>query len=301
MKLVPSPYAALLARTPIRESSIEIDGIRAAYWEYGRPDGGGPTLLFVHGYRGEHHGLESIIAYLPGVHIVVPDLPGFGKSEPLPVEHSLEHYAAWLGRFVAEVALGPDTIALGHSFGTLVLSAALADGLPIAAGILANPIAAPALEGPNALGTRLANFYYRLGGALPERVGAPLLQIKAIMRGAGIFLIKTKDPVLRRWINNQHDRYFSSYANRRVVLESYRASVEHDITEFADRITVPLHLIASEKDDITALADVEKLRDRVPGTTMIVIPEVGHLVHYEAPEPAAREVARIAGIAWPVS
>lgn len=298
MKPVPSPYAELLARTSVTASTVDVDGVRTAYWEYGRPSESVPTLLFLHGFRGEHHGLESIIAFLPDAHILVPDLPGFGESEPLPDEHSIANYATWLQRFVAALELGPETIVLGHSFGTIVLAAALAEGLPVARAILVNPIAAPALAGPNALGTRLASLYYRVGGALPERIGGPLLQIKAVMRGAGRFLIKTKDPVLRAWINDQHDRYFSSYANRRVVLEAYRASVDHDITEYVDRIRVPLHLIASERDDITALADVTKLRDRVPGTTMIVIPDVGHLVHYETPEPAAREIARVAGIPW---
>jgi len=298
MKVVPSPYAARLARTPLTQHEVEVDGVPASWWEYGEP-GGGPTLLLVHGFRGDHHGLEPVIAFLPGVHVVAPDLPGFGLSAPLPGEHSIDGYARWVSAFARAVGLDDATIVVGHSFGTIVVAAALAAGLPAARAILVNPIAAPALAGPNAIGTRLASLYYRVGGALPERLGGALLKNRLVVRGASIALAKTRDPRLRRWIHNQHDRYFSGYANRRVVLEAFRASVTHDITEYADRIRVPVHLVAAEHDDITFVKDVEALQRMLPGSTLTVIPDVGHLVHYETPEAAAREIARFAGVPVP--
>lgn len=296
MKVVASPYAALLARTPVVERSAQVDGVATAYWEYGEP-GHGPTLLFVHGFRGDHHGLEPVIAYLPGVHIVAPDLPGFGLSAALPGEHSIDAYAAWVRAFAVQLGLDEGAIVLGHSFGSIVVAAALAAGMPAAAAIFVNPIAAPALAGPSAIGTRLASFYYRVGAALPERAGGALLKSSLVVRGSSMFLAKTREKPLRAWIHDQHARYFSAYASRRVVLESFRASVEHDLTEYVDRIAVPVHLVAAERDDITALADVRALADRIPGATLTVIPDVGHLIHYETPRPAAQRIAEVAGIA----
>jgi pimeloyl-ACP methyl ester carboxylesterase len=298
MKVVPSPYAALLSRTPMTQHEVIVDGVPASWWEYGTR-GNGPTLLFAHGFRGDHHGLEPVIAHLPDVHIVAPDLPGFGLSAPLPGEHSIDGYAAWLARFAAAVGLDGGTIVLGHSFGTIVVGAALAAGLPADRAILVNPIAAPALAGPNALGTRLASLYYRVGAVLPEGIGGALLKNRLVVRGASIALAKTRDPRLRRWIHNQHDRYFSGYATRRVVLEAFRASVTHDVTEYASRITLPVHLVAAEHDDITFVKDVEALQRMLPDATLTVIPDVGHLVHYETPEAAAREIARFAGVPVP--
>lgn len=295
MRIVPSPYAAPLARTPVVRHDTEVDGLRVAWWEYGEP-GSGPTLLLVHGFRGDHHGLEPVVAFLPGVHVVAPDLPGFGASDPLPGEHSIDGYAAWLPRFAAAVGLPAEAVVVGHSFGTIVAAKALADGLPAARAVLLNPIASPALSGPNALGTRLASFYYRVGEALPEALGGALLKNPLVTRGAGAFLAKTKDPALRAWIHNQHDRYFSGYANRRVVVEAFRASVGHDITEWADRLTLPVHLVAAERDDITPLADVEHLATLLPDATIAVLRGVGHLVHYEKPREAAEEIAAVTGV-----
>jgi pimeloyl-ACP methyl ester carboxylesterase len=295
MRIVPSPYAAGLARTPVVRHDTLVRGLHAAWWEYGDP-GSGPTLLLVHGFRGDHHGLEPVVSFLPGVHVVAPDLPGFGASAPLPDEHSIDHYAAWLLAFAEAVGLPDDVVVIGHSFGTIVAAKALADGLPAGRAILINPIAAPALAGPNALGTRLSSLYFGLGEALPERIGNALLQSRVITRGAGAFLAKTKEPALRAWIHNQHDRYFSGYANRRVVVEAFRASVTHDVTEWADRITQPVHLVAAEHDDITTLDAVRRLQAMLPDATIAVIPDVGHLVHYETPRRAAEEIAAATGV-----
>lgn len=295
MRIVPSPYAAGLSRTPVARHDTVVAGVPAAWWEYGEP-GDGPTLLLVHGFRGDHHGLEPVVSFLPGVHVIAPDLPGFGASAALAGEHSIDGYAAWLRAFAAAVGLPSDVVVIGHSFGTIVAAKALADGLPAARAVLINPIAAPALAGPNALGTRLSSLYFGVGAALPEGIGNALLQSRVITRGAGAFLAKTKDPALRAWIHNQHDRFFSAYAEKRVVTEAFTASVSHDVTEWADRLTLPVHLIAAEHDDITTLDDVRRLQALLPDATMAVIPVVGHLIHYETPREAAEQIAAVAGL-----
>ncbi len=296
MRIVPSPYAEALARIPVEQHETEVEGVPAAWWEYGAP-GTGPTLLLVHGFRGDHHGLEPVVAHLPGTRVVAPDLPGFGLSAALPGEHSIDGYAAWLRAFAHALDLGPGLVVVGHSFGTIVVAKALADGLPAARAILVNPIASPALAGPSAVGTRLASAYYRAGAALPERAGRALLDSPAVVRGAGAFLAKTRDRSLRRWIHNQHDRYFSGYAERRVVLEAFRASVGHDVTEWAAALALPVDLIAAEHDDITPLDDVRALAALLPDATLEVIPGVGHLIHYETPLAAARRIAAVTGTA----
>ena len=83
---------------------------------------------------------------------------------------------------------------------------------------------------------------------------------------------------------------------RRVVLEAFRASVDHDITEWADRLRLPVHLVAAEHDDITTVDAVRRLQAMLPDATMAVIPDVGHLVHYETPRDAAEQIAAVAGL-----
>jgi pimeloyl-ACP methyl ester carboxylesterase len=290
MKPVPSPYVDLMDREPGRPSQVPVLGGVTHLWEYGASDPA-RTLLLVHGFRGDHHGLEAVAAHLcaddPGLRVIVPDLPGFGESTPLTeVTHDIDGYSAWLGGLRHILAID-DTPVLGHSFGSIVVAAALAGGMPAPRAILVNPIAAPALSGPNGVGTRLAVFYYWLGAALPERLGFAVLRWGVVTRGMSITMAKTRDRGLRRWIHDQHDRYFGAFANRSVVLDAFRASVGHDVSEYASRIEQPVLLIGADRDDITPLAAVERLRDRFADADLEVLAGVGHLVHYERPAETA--------------
>lgn len=287
----PVPTAPAAVRP--REHSVQVAGSRTAYWEYGDPDAAA-TVVLVHGFRGDHHGLEPIAARLAEFRVIVPDLPGFGVSEPLHREHDIDAYADWLRAFVSAVLPSGRFVLLGHSFGSIVVSAMLAgrsEGAPRPdLVVLVNPIGAPALTGPRAVFTRLAIFYYWLSAVLPEALGFGLLRNRIIVRVMSEAMAKTRDKALRRWIHDQHARYFSAFANRAVVLEAFRASVGHDVSEYAARITAPVLLIAADRDDITPLSAQHRLDTLFPDSRLHVVEGVGHLVHYEAPDLAADEV-----------
>ncbi|MDQ4213347.1 alpha/beta hydrolase [Microbacterium capsulatum] len=287
---VPSPYAARLDRVPVERREVEVLGGTTAYWVYG-PEDAEVTVVAVHGFRGEHHGLEPVVAYLPEVRMIMPDLPGFGETAPLPGrEHDVEVYAQWLTAFAAAVA--PGAVILGHSFGSIVASAAVAQGLETPRLILVNPIGAPALEGPKALLTRLAILYYALGARLPQGVGTELLRNPIIVRIMSGAMAKTTDPRLRRFVHDQHDTYFSRFADREVLREAFVTSVSHDVREFAPRIAVPTLLVAAQRDDITPIEAERELVTLFPDAELVEIAHVGHLIHYETPAEAAGAIRR---------
>ncbi|SMH38746.1 Pimeloyl-ACP methyl ester carboxylesterase [Rathayibacter oskolensis] len=286
-----SPYADDLARLAISEGVVSVSGATTAYWTYGSPSAS-TVLVLVHGFRGEHHGLEPVIARLlaggADVRVIAPDLPGFGASPPMTAHaHDVDGYAAWLGEFLDALELRGRAVVLGHSFGSIVAAAAVSGGLPTPLLVLVNPIAAPALAGPRGVLTRLAVLYYRLGAVLPRVLGFGLLRDRRIVRVMSLSMVKTKDPALRRFVHDQHDRYFSAFASRDTVLEAFRASVSHDVSEYASRIEVPTQLIAAAQDDITPLPAQYRLLEQLPHGRLHVIDGVGHLIHYETPDEAA--------------
>ncbi len=284
---VDSPYSALLADLPVHEHSVEVLGGTTRYWEYG-PGDAATTVLVVHGYRGEHHGLEPVVAQLRGIRIISPDLPGFGQSSALPDRaHDIAAYAEWLTAFAAAF---PGAVILGHSFGSIVVSAAIAAGLTTPKLILVNPIAAPALEGPNRFGSQLTLGFYRVARALPDGLGRGLLSAAPIVRGMSAFLVQTKDKALRRWIHDQHATYFSAYANRDTVVEGFEASISNDVSMFAPSIPIPTLLIGADRDPITSVADQKRLAILFPDARLTILEGVGHLVHYEKPREAAQAI-----------
>lgn len=287
---VPAYFSAdLEARTSA--SSVVLDGGRVAFWTC-EPLLAGPktrTILVIHGFRGDHHGLLRVADQLPEMRIIMPDLPGFGASDAFTSGgHSVERYGAFITRFMAALGLGPETVLLGHSFGSIIASHFVA-GHPgtVSPLILINPIAAPALEGPKGLMTRLAVLYYRLSARLPRPLGLALLRSPLIVRVMSETMAKTADPGLRRFIHDQHHAYFSAFASRDSLLESFTASVSSHVAEVAGRLTLPVLLIAGEKDEIAVLPDQRRLAALLPDGELRVIPGVGHLIHYETPEPAA--------------
>ncbi|MCK2027329.1 alpha/beta hydrolase [Microbacterium sp. SSW1-47] len=287
---VPSPYADRLSTLPVERHEVAVRGGVTAYWEYG-PRDADTTIVAVHGFRGEHHGLEPVLAYLPEVRVLVPDLPGFGETAPLPGRrHDLDEYAAWLTDFVAATA--PGAVILGHSFGSIVAAAAVAGGLATPRLILLNPIGAPALEGPKGLMTRLAVLYYALGAKLPDRLGTAVLRNRVIVRVMSITMAKTRDPGLRRFIHDQHDTYFSRFSDRDVLHDAFVASVSHDVREFAPRIDVPTMLVAAQRDDITPIEAERRLATLFADAELVEIAHVGHLIHYETPVEAAGAIRR---------
>lgn len=291
-----SPFAARLSAIPTRARTITVSGVTTSYWEYGSPQAL-TTLIMIHGFRGDHHGLEPIVAELgPDLRIIIPDLPGFGASDALPGISNIAAYSSWLKDFFALVAKeNPTPVILGHSFGSIVVAAALAAGLPATQVVLINPIAANALTGPNRFMTRLAVLYYQAAAKLPERAGFALLKNRAIVRIMSVTMAKTRDPELRHWIHGQHDEYFSDFVSRASVLEAFETSVGNDVSQFVEAITALPHppqflLLVADRDDITALPEQKALASRLPGARLEVVHGVGHLVHYEAPDFAARHI-----------
>ncbi|MDQ5861046.1 MAG: alpha/beta hydrolase, partial [Actinomycetota bacterium] len=261
------------------------------YWTY-EPVRATPdtrTILVIHGFRGDHHGLLRVADQLPEMRIIMPDLPGFGSSAAFASgKHSVEQYGTFVTAFMAALGLGPDTVLLGHSFGSIVASHFVATHpgtvTPL---ILINPIAGPALAGPKGIMTKLAVLYYRLAARLPRPLGLALLRSPLIVRVMSEAMAKTADKELRRFIHGQHHAYFSAFANRESLLESFTASVSGHVAEVAGKLNLPVLLVAGEKDEIATLPDQHRLAALLPDGVLKVIPGVGHLIHYETPGPAA--------------
>jgi pimeloyl-ACP methyl ester carboxylesterase len=244
----------------------------------------------VHGYRGNHRGLEAIVGGLECYRVIVPDLPGFGESEQLQSAHSLDSYANWLERFLDELGLTAQANLVGHSFGTLVVGRYAATRLCRSI-ILINPVSAPALKGPRAFLTRITSLFYHISNLLPESMGGWLLKSPLAVMVMSSVMAKTKERKLRSWIHKQHLANFSDFASVRVATEGYDASISTDLSVMAPSIASPVLVVAAELDDITAIDIQRKVVKLYQNATLVEIENVGHLVHYEAPQHAARYIA----------
>lgn len=251
-----------------------------ATWQLGD---GGPRILLVHGFRGDHHGLLGIAGALPEARFVLPDLPGFGKAKPLNNKHSIENYSRWLIDFVEKA--GPFDAVLAHSFGTLILSRALADGLNVDRILLQNPITTSQKGG---LINSLADTYYELG----RREGSNLLRSQFVVRAMSVALTTSWKPGVRKFIHAQHSAHFSTYATNHSVYEGYQAATSSNVLDYAQHLPNKTFIVAGERDIVAPIAGQRKLAE-ASGAELKVIPKTGHLTHYEKPAEVAGSLAEL--------
>ncbi|AHB42519.1 alpha/beta hydrolase [Candidatus Saccharibacteria bacterium RAAC3_TM7_1] len=268
-------------------NTLTIQGAAVRYWHYGNPLH--PMAVFLHGFRGTHHGFEKIVHELEkNYYCIVPDLPGFGDSDPLDNIHSLENYIDAVHDFIVAVKKHDKVFLVGHSFGSIVASHTAATYPDMVEKlVLINPISAPALKGSKVIGTRLAQFYYWTAKQLPERSAQKLLASKLIVDAMSHSMTISKDKNLRRYIFDQHRQHFSTFASPKVVAEAFATSISNTTMDAAKKLTMPTLVLAAEKDQISSLHSQVAFANTIEHGRLHVIKNVGHLVHYEKATEAA--------------
>ncbi len=268
-----------------REMRVLVGGAEASVFEYGTK--GNPTVLAIHGFRGTHFGLEPLARELValGYRVFVPDLPGCGATDPLPGVHDIEG----LGRWVRQLSsiLGFPNILCGHSLGSVIVSAAVAQGVQHSGAVLINPIANPPQNGSHKGMIALTKFYYWAAAKTANSVSNFLLGNKIIAAVSGRIMVKTKNRVLRKWIVQEHIRRAASFNSKDAALETYRASIAGNVHAFSEYFHNPTLVIGGALDNISPIEEQENLAAELPDCVFYSLPSTGHLVPYEEPQETA--------------
>src|SRR5699024_2164499 len=74
--------AEIVRTRPSHRIDLRLGRHTTAAWVYPGDPGRRP-LLMVHGFRGDHHGMDLIAGDIRDREVIVPDLPGFGRTPPL--------------------------------------------------------------------------------------------------------------------------------------------------------------------------------------------------------------------------
>ena len=274
MSSLPVHYAAAAVNRAQR-----LNFASGAVWRYPAIDKSKGVLLLIHGFRGNHHGLEPIAGALPDWEIFIPDLPGFGATQEL--EHiSLEAYSDWLKNVFEQMP--ETTVPIGHSFGTTVLARALANGLQARQAVMINPIAKANYYSSDPA-NRIVKKYYELARSNPK-----ILSGRGFINLMNRALIKTKAPDLKAWIAKQHQENFSDFSSPRVAIEGFKVAGKYSVADFAERISAEVLLITGKRDSIGAYKEQKQLAKMFSSSRLEEIPNLGHLLHYEAPEEVAK-------------
>lgn len=290
---MPNPTALLveLAHSRAEHQTSLVGGVTTHYWRYPAQSKRLGTIVFLHGYRGTHEGVEAIVGALGDFDVLVPDLPGYGHSEPLPGRHTVDAYLDWLEAWVDQLNVDAPLVMMGHSFGTVLVAGHGSRRRGSAQlRVLVNAVSEPAMMGTKRTLLRITRLFYRFSNLLPERLAMRVLNLKLFVRVMSEVTTKSPDKAFRRWIYEQHLTHFGTFANKRVVVEGFDASIDRNVVDFSGAVSEPTLLIAGELDEVTSVQGQERAVKTFSRAKLEVIENVGHLTHYETPSMVAHLV-----------
>jgi len=217
------------------------------------------AIVFLHGAGGSHHTFRDQWAGLKGgVRMVIPDLPGHGRSGGSPRE-SVDACAAWLVDFLREIRLDRFILA-GHSMGgAIALQSALERIKGLEALVLLGTgarlrISPVIFEG---IGERFKEFAPELVGWMTSAASSALLRDDI-----------TKDVISTR---------------PAAFLTDFHACNGFDVMDRLGEIRVPTLVVNGDDDRLTPLKYGEYLAANIPGAVLKIIRGAGHLVMLEKP------------------
>src|SRR5690348_15276567 len=103
----------------VQATTIPVQARPCRYWYAGGPDA--PPLVLLHGGLGNAalHWGRNLADLSRDFHVLAPDLPGFGRTAPLP-RPSYPAYAAWVAAFCDATGIGAGVNVVGNSMGAAI-------------------------------------------------------------------------------------------------------------------------------------------------------------------------------------
>jgi pimeloyl-ACP methyl ester carboxylesterase len=247
---------------PLRE--VGVLGHRIAYYEKGE----GPPLVLAHGFSGsaafEWGRVFDLLA--ERYRVVAPQLIGFLPSEQPPITYSTDAQLAHLSGFIEALGLEGCTLA-GESYGGWLVAAyaaraaepgaqlALVDRYAILCGAVGIKIPANAVSGP------------------PQPRPPPDTPLwRAIVR---------RLPEL-----NPHEA--ANNPTREAILAASDLGKGWPDTAALGQIKAPTLLLWGEDDELVPVKFGRAAAAAIPGSTLVVLPGVGHIPSIDAPRDFVR-------------
>jgi pimeloyl-ACP methyl ester carboxylesterase len=247
---------------------VELAGLRVAFERVGT----GPTaVVLLHGYVGDGPATwrDQLDALADGYAVVAWDAPGAGGSADPRESLGMSGYADCLAAFIA--ALGLDRPHLvGLSFGG-ALAIAVASRHP---GIARSLV--------------VVSGYAGWAGSLPPDVAEQrLAQALTLSELTPSEFVDTLLPTMFSTVPNPAtvERFAASMrAFHPLGFRAMARASAEDLRDDLPRIDVPTLLVCGDQDVRAPLPVAEHLHAAVAGSTLIVLPGVGHVCNLEAPE-----------------
>jgi len=245
----------------MKEEKVLINGIETNY----KIAGSGPAILVLHGWGGSSNSWVKVLDILSqkGYQVIVPDLPGFGKTIEPYSAWGVSEYADFALQFAEKLKLDGFFL-VGHSFGgrTAIKFSSL------------NPDKLKGLVLVDSAGL--------------HRVQNLSLRQKIVIKGSKLFHFLGSLPVLYGFLrkiayvfSGARDYYF---IKSQIMKETFKKIIKEDLADCLPLIKIRTLIVWGEKDKITPLNIAYLLKEKITDSELEIMPRLGHNLHLESPE-----------------
>jgi 3-oxoadipate enol-lactonase len=231
--------------------------------------GKGPLLFLFHSLLSDRASFDAIVPRLSqSFRVVVPELPGFGKSRP--VDAGLAGVADRMAEAVRDAAAGDDVFVLGNGYGGFVaLQMAIRHPGIAARLILADCGAAFSEQGREA---------FRNMAAASQAKGLSAITDVAMRR---LFApeFQEQHPDLMR---DRREAFLST--DPEVFRAACMALAELDLRPQLGQVKLPVLVLVGEHDEATPPPMSHELAAGLPNAQLLIIPGCAHVPQLQSPE-----------------
>ena len=238
-------------------------GIKINYQAFGD----GKPFLILHGWGSNSDRWVDVAEIISkkGFKVIVPDLPGFGKSDVLEMPWNTNKYIDFLEGFVKDLNLG-EYYLLGHSFGgALASKMAVKHNQDIKKLFLVSAACVRRKSGTKKFSAFVAKIF---------KVFYFIPYYSFVRKAVYKFIIRKSDYVYVEGIMK------STYLN----------VISEDLSFHLPFIKVPTIIIWGDKDEYTPIQEGYFIEKQIKKSKIIVIPGAGHDLNRKQPEILAEKV-----------
>ena len=243
------------------------------------------TIVILHVLRGDHQALLELGGVLKSHRVIIPDLPGHGRSGRLS-SHTVEEYGNWFNGFLEALDL-KDVIVIGHSMGANIAMAAIStdQGKRIAKAI--HFVMYPRYH--NSGINRGVKLLYGIGKKIPRKHTDKVLQSRLISLLTIRTMVSTKDRKLARWIVDDGHRA-AQKVNSQVIEDIFEDMAGVDMNRYLNDKVPQLFIITSE-DKFSHNEEIKQISRQLKNSELVELKDLGHLAPLEDPKRLVNAVA----------
>lgn len=252
------------------EKKILINGLEANY----KIQGDGSPLLILHGWGNSSDTWISIQKILAkkGFKVIVPDLPGFGKSKTPKKSWNVDGYVWWLQNFIEKTKTKKPLFILGHSFGgRIAIKFSVKYPEKIKSQVLLD-----------SAGIKSNLNFKQKALLLLAKIGSYLFSKK--------FLIRFEDMAKNIFYKIIREKDYVKL--NEVMKGTIKKILNEDLFNFLPNIKTKTLLVWGKQDKTIPIKYAYLMKKKIPNSKLIILPDSGHSPQRDNPKRLAQIIIR---------